>query len=179
MSTLNHFVRYRDEPSFRALYRQHTPMIFAMAVRLSGSRNEAEELVQEAWVRAVERIESFGRRSKFGTWLAGILVNCHRESMRRDVRSQPASAEVIEAFGHSEIPRADPADLEKAIGSLAAGYREVVVLHDLYGYTHQEISELLGIEPGTSKSQLARGRARLRRALTEKAPHARGNGSGN
>ncbi len=179
MSALSQFLRTRDEASFRALYRRHTPMIFAMAVRLSGSRSEAEELVQEAWVRAVERVEQFGRRSKFSTWLAGILVNCHREARRLGARRYPTSAEVIEVFAESVDLRADPADLEKAVSELADGYREVVVMHDLYGYTHQEIADMLDIEPGTSKSQLARGRARLRHALTANPPNAGSSGSAN
>lgn len=170
MSTVDNFIRRRDEASFRLLYRRHTPMIFGMAMRLARSRAVAEELVQETWVRAVERIEQFGGRSRFSTWLGGILVNCHREEMRRAARiTAPGDhgGEVIEVFGPVDLGAADPADVEQALSEIADGYREVVILHDLYGYTHAEIAEQLGIAPGTSKSQLARGRALLRRALAE------------
>lgn len=176
-STLNTFIRKRDEASFRTLYRAHTPVLFAMAVRLCGSRSEAEELTQEAWVRAVERLDQFRGQSPFRTWLCGILANCHREALRRKLRQDDrpgnldgAAAQVIEAFPSTDLPQADPEDLEQALLSLADGYREVVVLHDVYGHTHEEIAHLLGIRPGTSKSQLSRGRAQLRQLLTQSPP---------
>lgn len=172
------FVRRRDERSFRRLYREHTPALFALAMRLTrGEGADSEELVQEVWVRAVERLERFDRRSAFRTWLSGILINCYRELVRRRVR-RPRSLEEagIQAAAErraqaeraqTERPRpvAEPADVERAIAKLADGYREVLVLHDLNGFTHQEIGELLGIATGTAKSQLSRARARLRQLL--------------
>lgn len=68
----------RDEQSFRELYRRYTPMVFAMAVRLCGSRSDAEEFTQEAWVRAVARHERYNSRSAYSTWVVGILINCAR-----------------------------------------------------------------------------------------------------
>lgn len=183
MSIAAEFIKRRDEASFRALYRQHTPMIFGMAMRLSASRASAEELVQEAWVRAVERIDQFRSRSRFSTWLGGILINCHRERMRRQARfvatpPPDPGAEVIDVFAGRHAASADPTDVDRALGKLADGYREVVLLHDLYGYTHAEIAAMLGIEVGTSKSQLARGRAQLRRVLSA-VPAAGGANGGN
>lgn len=169
------FSRRRDESSFRRLYRRHTPMIFAMAVRLCGSRAEAEELTQEAWVRAVERHDQFGWGSKYSTWLAGILVNCFRETVRRrkriphafDETQSPTLAAVVSPFPGTHQTPADALDVERALARLPEGYREAVILHDVHGYTHQEIAAMLEIREGTSKSQLNRGRARLRELLTD------------
>ncbi len=174
---LEAFGRQRDEASFRRLYRRHTPMLFAMAVRLCGSHVEAEELTQEAWVRAVERHERFDGRSKYRTWLTGILINCFREAARHHARRpsslddivEGGSGAVIAAFPPKPHVPAEPIDVERALSRLPEGYREVVILHDLNGYTHQEIASLLDIQEGTSKSQLARGRARLRELLTNTA----------
>ncbi|MDA1370367.1 MAG: RNA polymerase sigma factor [Proteobacteria bacterium] len=181
MNTAEHLLleslrRERDESSFRALYRRHTPMLFAMAIRLTGKRSEAEELTQETWVRAVERIDRFDGRALLSTWLTGILLNCLREARRRYARdhaaiddAESASAKIIPVFPgpHTLV---DAAEVERALSQLAAGYREVVLLHDVYGHTHLEIADMLGIQEGTSKSQLMRGRAQLRVLIN--APHS-------
>lgn len=174
---LETFERRRDERSFRQLYRRHTPSMFAMAVRLSGSQAEAEELTQEAWCRAVERFSAFDRRSALKTWLIGIVVNCYREAVRRNTRSRPATDAELENLSDSPVTAlpvsrrtpAEPIDLERALSRLPPGYREVVLLHDLNGFTHKEIAAMLDIEEGTSKSQLARGREHLRALLASPA----------
>ncbi len=151
----------RDELAFRALYRRHTPYLFGLAKRtVAGTSASAEELVQETWIRAVERVDRFEGRSRFRTWLSGILLNCRREQIRAQTRSREEALEVDGA-----APYADPEgrlDLESALARLPDGYREVVVLHYLYGYPHHEIGSLLGIRTGTSKSQASRGIQRLR-----------------
>jgi RNA polymerase sigma-70 factor, ECF subfamily len=157
--------RSGDEAAFRALYRRHTPALYRLALRLGGGDGPwAEELVQRAWIEAVEELKSFGWRSSLSTWLGGIAINCARELWREARTRGETSLE--------EIPAASPRgadermDLERAIEGLPDGYRRVFVLHDVEGYTHEEIGDLLGIETGTSKSQLARARQRLRAALT-------------
>lgn len=172
---LEAFEESRDERSFSRLYRSHTPKLYALAMRLTaGDVIESEELVQEAWVRAVERLASFNRQSLFSTWLGGILINCHRERARV-ARRQPLSLD-SDAVGRkvlrvAEFPRsrahAAAVDVERAISKLPDGFREVLVLHDIYGYMHREIGELLGIEDSTARSQLARARRRLRDVLHE------------
>lgn len=170
---LRRFERRRDEESFRLLYRQHTPVIFAMAIRLSGSHAEAEELTQEAWCRAVQRFDTFRRQSSLRTWLIGILINCHREAARRYARMRAASGEELEKLSDAQVTPlpvascapAEPIDIERALSKLPEGYREVVLLHDLNGYTHKEIAQILDIQEGTSKSQLKRGRDYLRRLI--------------
>lgn len=166
---LERFRRRRDESAFRALYRECTPRLYALALRLlAGAAGEAQELVQETWVRAVERLDRFRGDSRLSTWLAGILVNCYRERGRRAARDplplDEAREPAVETSGTRRTP-ADPMDVERAIAALPDGYREVLVLFDLNGYSHREIASLLGIDVGTSKSQLARGRARLRQWL--------------
>ncbi|HEY7684242.1 MAG TPA: RNA polymerase sigma factor [Gemmatimonadales bacterium] len=153
-----------DEEAFRQLYRRHAPALFAFARRLVGGDHQAaEDVLQEAWIRAVERLNRFAWRSELRTWLSGILINCARESLRRLGRLPPLdAADIAEP---SPGPPVERLDLEQAIAALPAGYRIVLVLHDIEGYSHDDIAQILGVEPGTSKSQLARARRALRRSL--------------
>jgi RNA polymerase sigma-70 factor, ECF subfamily len=153
-----------DEAAFRALYRRHTPALYRLALRLGGGDGPwAEELVQRAWIKAVEGLKSFGWRSSLSTWLGGIAINCARELWREARTRGEAPLEEIPAASSRDAD--GRMDLERAIERLPDGYRRVFVLHDVEGYTHEEIGDLLGIETGTSKSQLARARQRLRAAL--------------
>ncbi|MCI0410413.1 MAG: sigma-70 family RNA polymerase sigma factor [Acidobacteria bacterium] len=161
-------MRRADEVSFRKLYRVHTPGLYRFVLRiLGGGDPEAEEAVQMTWVQAVQNIAGFRWESSLRTWLAGIALNTCRQIRRRRAREriplEPGARELT-VFN----PRQDGArmDLEKAIASLPEGYREVLVLHDVEGYTHEEIAALLGIDPGTSKSQLSRARRELRERLS-------------
>jgi RNA polymerase sigma-70 factor (ECF subfamily) len=149
------------------LYRRHTPALYRLALRLGGGDDPwAEELVQRTWIRAVEGLGSFAWRSSLSSWLGGIAINCARELWREArTRSETALAEEISVAAPRLLAPEERVDLERAIEGLPAGYREVFVLHDVEGYTHEEIGGLLGIESGTSKSQLARARQRLRAAL--------------
>lgn len=169
------FSRSPDEVNFRRLYRAFTPMLFGFAMRLAGSREDSEELVQETWSRAVARHRTFAGTARYGTWLTGILINVFRESQRHGMRflEADADAETMDP-GCAATREIGPAsiDLERALRLLPLGYRLVVVLHDVNGCTHAEIGGLLGISDGTSKSQLARGRARLRELLGAGAPGA-------
>jgi RNA polymerase sigma-70 factor (ECF subfamily) len=160
-------VRTRDEAAFRTLYRRHTPALYRLALRLGGGDGPwAEELVQSTWIRAVEGLGSFAWRSSLSSWLGGVAINCARE-LWREARTRGETAladEIPVATQPTPVPE-ERVDLERAIEGLPPGYREVFVLHDVEGYTHEEIGGLLGIEPGTSKSQLSRARQRLRTAL--------------
>ena len=161
------FLRHRGEADFRELYRRHTPYLFGIAHRVAGGATDvAEDLVEEAWLRALQRLDRFEWRSRLRTWLAGILLNCHRERARTDARAAPMANGVDLVAASPAVPPEDTIDLENALARLADGYREVVVLYHVYGYTHAEIGEVLGISTGTSKSQLARGLTRLREMWT-------------
>lgn len=184
------FLARRDEDAFRQLYRRHTPRMYALALRLlAGSAAEAEDAIQDAWLRAAEALERFEWRSSLPTWLCGIAINCARERLRsphlrlvttdRAVEAQIESRPSASARSAAAAPRrseADRIDLERAIAALPDGYREVLVLHDVEGMTHGEIGVMLGVAPGTSKSQLHHARRALRAALggtRSEANHAR------
>ncbi|MGA9838116.1 MAG: RNA polymerase sigma factor [Gemmatimonadaceae bacterium] len=160
---IDRFLRGRGEDAFRALYRAHTPALYALAMHLTGGdQSEAEDLVQESWVRALTALRTFRAQSALRSWLCGVLVNVRRGRMRTDWRIVDApDVEPIVETNSAE----DAIDLERAIGTLPEGARDVYVLHDVHGYTHREIAELLGIVEGTSKSQLNRARFLLRSAL--------------
>jgi len=180
---LTRLVSSGDARAFELLYRRHSGMLYATAVRIMRDTDAAADVVHDAWVRAVEKGRHFERRSAFRTWITGILVNRIREHIRNarrngrhveadgglpgtDVEAAWASGEpaVIPAL---DVAGVDPMDLEAAITALPAGFQHVLVLHDVEGFTHEEIAEMLHIAPGTSKSQLARARERVREMLAE------------
>jgi RNA polymerase sigma-70 factor (ECF subfamily) len=156
----------RDDRAFDALYHRHTPRLYRLALRLcGGSEVEAQDVVHDAWVRAVERLAWFEWRSAFPTWLAGIAIRCARERIRERNRHDALDDDTMPADEAPLRGAFDRIDLERAIGRLPPGYRQVLVLHDVEGYTHEEIGDLLYIDPGTSKSQLSRARGAMRRQL--------------
>ena len=171
-----------DEAAFRTLYRRHTPALYRLALRLGGGDEPwAEELVQRSWIRAVEGLGTFGWRSALSTWLGGIAINCARELWREGRGRDEVLDEQPDrmAFSRESSSGAeDRIDLDRAIERLPRGYRQVFVLHDVGGYTHEEIGGLLGIEAGTSKSQLSHARRRLRAALEPPASWTGRRGSG-
>lgn len=164
-----------DEAAWRLLYRRHTPALYRLARHLADSDADAGDLVHEMWLRASRGASRFGQRSTLRTWLTGILINCLREWRRASLRRAEVPLEDdLPAPPADPPPGMDRLDLERAVAALAPGYRAVLLLHDVEGYTHQEIAELLGVEAGTSKSQLTRARRAMLRALAPKqgAPHA-------
>jgi len=156
-----------DEAAFRQLYRRHTPRLHLLLLRLVGGHEaDAEDAVQDTWLKATERLGSFRWESAFGTWLCAIGLNVVREQARRRSR-RPEVAWPVDHDPPQAPPleRVDPIDLERAIAGLPEGYRTVLVLHDVEGYTHEEIGAAVGIAPGTSKSQLFWARQAVRAAL--------------
>lgn len=154
----------RDEAAFRDLYRRLTPGLYRVALGwLGGRREAAEDAVQEAWVRAVRGWSRFHGTASLRTWLTGIVLRCCWEETRRGARRRE------EPLGEPAPPPPPDAalrlDLLRQVGSLPRGYREVLLLHDVEGFTHAEIGDLLGIGEGTSKSQLFRARRALRGKL--------------
>lgn len=179
------FLKDRTEAAFRALYALHTGALYRVALRLLAGRDaDAEDVVQETWVRAVRNLGDFRWQSSLRSWLTGIAVNCVRERQREALREEDGRREVVERVegdGNPRTPsaaesfeRVSRAELSRAIEGLPAGYREVLILHDVEGHTHEVVAGMLGISEGTSKSQLSRARRRLREAL---APGTRGEGS--
>jgi RNA polymerase sigma-70 factor (ECF subfamily) len=166
------FVVGGDEGAFRALYRAHTPAMLAVVWRyLDGDCVDAEDVVQEAWIRASEKLASFRWESALRTWLVGIAINCARNRARTRAASAARDvdlADVVELPASPSAMNVAAFDMERAVARLPEGYREVLLLHDVFGYTHDEIARMLGVESGTSKSQLSRARSSVRRWLAEK-----------
>ena len=160
------FLRTRDDSAFRAIYRRHTPMLYRVAWRMAGNADRAAEIVQDTWIRAIENLAAFRWQSSLTTWLVGIAINCAREEARRAQASASAADSIREPAARAPAI-AERMDLENAIASLAPGFREILLLHDVEGLTHEEIALALGIEAGTSRSQLARARAALRECLQQ------------
>jgi RNA polymerase sigma-70 factor (ECF subfamily) len=158
------YLARRDEAAFLAIYRRHTAALLGLATRLcGGERRDAEDIVQEAWVRAAGGLTSFRWQSSLRTWLSGIVVNGWKELLRSRYREAWLGEE-----NEAALPVAAPEeglDLERAVALLPHGFRTVLLLHDVEGFTHEEIAGLLEIDPGTSKSQLARARQAMRRRL--------------
>jgi len=158
-----------DVGAFEELYGLHVGRVYALCLRLSASTQLAEELTQDVFVRAWQKLRSFRGESAFFSWLYRLATNVvfseGRASARRRARIQ--ATDDLSAF-EGRGPRSRPEarmDLEKAIASLPAGARNVFVLHDVEGYRHHEIGQLLGVATGTSKAQLHRARRLLREAL--------------
>lgn len=158
-----------DETAFRELYRKHTPRLLALVLRfLGGHEADAEDVVQEAWVRATERLGQFRWEAAFGSWLSAIALNLAREQLRKHGRRREVEWPEDEPAAVEPLSRLESADLERAIAGLPAGYRTVLVLHDVEGYRHEEIAGLLGVSVGTSKSQLFHARRAVRHRLGAK-----------
>jgi len=158
-------VQQGDELAFRTLYKRHSPAVYQFVLRLVGGNvQEAEDIVQDTWMRAARGLPGFRWKSALRSWVTGIALNRVREMARKKKRSL---TEVEEAW-EAPAPKRDPGvgmDLTRALELLPPGFRTVLVLHDVEGYTHQEIGERLGITDGTSKSQLHGARKAMRRLL--------------
>jgi RNA polymerase sigma-70 factor (ECF subfamily) len=161
------FLSTGDERSFRQLYRRYTPCLYLLALRLlGGSAIDAQDAIQETWIRACRTLERFEWKSSLRTWLSGILINCVREANRERRRRKEEELQDDSAIATVRPPETT-IDLEQVIARLPPGYRYVLTLHDIEGYTHEEIGALLEITAGTSKSQLYHARKALRSVLRE------------
>ncbi len=159
-----------DVEAFEELYRVNVGRVYALCLRMAGDPTLAEELAQEAFVRAWQKLGSFRGASAFSTWLHRVTVNVvlgHRRSTaRREARIRAVGNDLPHDVAGPEAGTAESIDLERAISSLPDGARTVFILHDVEGFRHREISSLMGIAVGTSKAQLHRARKLLRKALT-------------
>ena len=159
------FLRSQSETAFTELYRRHTPALYAFALRLcGGSEADAEDIIQDTWIRACTALCMFQWKSTLRTWLTGVLINCVRELNRRR-ESQPEEQLPDDRQATNVVLPGATAALEQAIARLPTGYRCVLALHDLEGYTHKEIGALMDINIGTSKSQLHQARKAIRAIL--------------
>lgn len=162
------YVSRRDEASFVALYRAHTPALYRMAWRMGGlAADHVDDVVQETWLRAARALDQFRFQSTLRTWLISILVNCLHEARRRHQRGgyqDDLDPDTLESTAPDRAPHLQ-IDLERAIAGLPSGMRDVLVLHDIEGLTHEEVGAVLDVSVGTSKSQLFAARRKLRGML--------------
>jgi RNA polymerase sigma-70 factor, ECF subfamily len=160
------------EPSAeRELYDAHVDRVFRLVYRLAGDLDHAQDYVQETFIRVYQKLADFRGESSLSTWIGSIAISVALNGLRKVKRFRQREVGLEEAPEVGTTRReADPdlkTRLASAIGALPDGYRTVFVMHDVEGYTHEEIAASLGVQPGTSKAQLFRARARLRESLSD------------
>ena len=160
-----------DETAFRELYLRHTPRLRMIVLRLLGDarRAEVDDVVQETWLAACRGIHRYSGDAKFASWLTTIGI---RTAYSRFGAWADAETELFDELpAPNGAPPGSVIDLERALSRLPDHQRVVVVLHDVEGFTHDEIGRQLGIATGTAKATLSRARATLRRLLNAGVPH--------
>ena len=160
-----------DVRAERELYDAHVDRVHRLAYRMAGDDTLARDFTQDTFIRAFDRLADFRGDSSLATWLHSIAVSVILNGLKKVRRIHGRE------IGGDELPevtitaRESEPDLKhrmrSAIDALPEGYRTVFVMHDVEGFTHEEIAAALGIQPGTSKAQLFRARAKLRTALAE------------
>jgi RNA polymerase sigma-70 factor (ECF subfamily) len=159
-----------DVEAFEALYRHHASRIYTLACRMAGSREDGEDLLQEIFLQAYRKLDSFKGEAAIGTWLYRLALNHCLDYVRgrqAKMKKQTETLDADRAFepaARRDMPIAR-LDLERAIARLPEGCREAFVLHDVEGFDHKEVGNLLGIAEGTSKSQVFKARLKLRTFL--------------
>jgi RNA polymerase sigma-70 factor (ECF subfamily) len=158
-----------DLTAFEELYRLYVSRVFGVCMRMTADPATAEELTQQAFIRTWQKLHLFKGERRFEPWLVTLTVNVVRSDRRAWGRRQEkeTAVEDLERFG-SEGAHASPAagmDLEKAMAKVPPKARQVFYLHDVEGYRHKEIGEIMGVAVGTSKAQLHRARKILREVL--------------
>jgi RNA polymerase sigma-70 factor (ECF subfamily) len=158
-----------DLAAFDAIYAATSARLYAVCLRLCGDRQEAASMMQDAYVHAWQRLSAFRGDSLFTSWLHRIAVNAvlmeRRGRGRREARVMPADDTILELAAARTPSTELGIDLERAIASLPEGARTALVLHDIEGYTHAEIADMLGVATGTVKAQLHRARRLLQNWL--------------
>lgn len=157
-----------DEDALRAIWQQHAPHIDALVRRLVGDPDQAADVAQEVWIQIFRALPTYRGDSQFSTWAHRIAVNRTLNALRSLRRHGKAEVELEEdtAIVEHDGDRSMLAQtIDEAVQRLSPGARAVFVLHDVEGYTHEEIAAELGITSGGSKSQLFKARAKLRRLL--------------
>jgi len=172
--------RNGDRSVFEYLYRLHSRRVYALCLRMVGNTAEAEDLTQEAFLLLLRKIHTFRGESAFSTWLHRLAVNLVLMRLRKKSSPIVPLEATPDSDGETFSPSIDIGapdlllegsidriNLERCIQRLPVGYRTIFVLHDIEGYEHNEIAEILGRSVGDSKSQLHKARTRLREQLHE------------
>jgi len=157
-----------DEDALRSLWTQHAPRIDALVKRLVGDPDQAADVAQEVWIQIFRALPSYRGDSQFSTWAHRIAVNRTLNairSMRRFSKVEVELEDDTSMVDHEGDRSLLAQSIDEGVQRLSPGARQVFVLHDVEGYTHEEIATELGITAGGSKSQLFKARAKLRRLL--------------
>jgi RNA polymerase sigma-70 factor (ECF subfamily) len=160
-----------DEAAERALYDAHVDRVFWVAYRMTGRRDLAQDFTQDVFIRAFERIGDYRADAPFGAWLHAITTSVVLNGLRKVKRFDQREAVLEEAAAVTVRSRESEPDLKErlaqAIDALPEGCRTTFLMHDVEGFTHEEIGAATGTTAGTSKAQLSRARAKLRIALAD------------
>jgi RNA polymerase sigma-70 factor (ECF subfamily) len=163
--------RVGDEAAGRALYDAHVDRVYWLAYRMCGRQDLAQDLTQDTFIRAFSRLHEFRGDSAFGSWMHAIAMSVILNGLRKTKRFDLREAVLDEAALVPSATRHAEPDLKErlasAIDALPEGCRTVFLMHDVEGFTHEEIGTALEINAGTSKAQLSRARAKLRVALAD------------
>lgn len=165
-----------DEEAFAALFEVHKRRVYSLCLRMTGDTAEAEDLAQEAFLQLFRKIATFRGESAFSTWLHRLVVNVvlmhlRKKGLQQVSLDEPDASQdepVKREYGDDDkrlLHSIDRITLSRAIDGLPPGYRAVLVLHDVEGYEHNEIAQILNCSVGNSKSQLHKARLKLRELL--------------
>jgi RNA polymerase sigma-70 factor (ECF subfamily) len=162
--------RIGDVAAFEGLYRDHVGRVYGLCLRMTGHPATAEDLTQDTFVNAWRSLSGYEGRSRFSTWLHRIAVNAvlaqRRAPLgRNEVSMTDDEGETMEFAAEQEMDSATPIDLERAIAALPPGARDILVLHGIYGYSHEAAAAMLDLAVGTCKAQLHRARQLMRARL--------------
>lgn len=161
-----------DRQSFESLYKQYAGKLLSIAMRYSFTTFEAEDILQDAFIKIFKSIHSYEYKGSFEGWLKRIVVttaiNQYQKGKQSQVQSDPFLVEEEIEMGADIISKISADELLAVIQTIPPGYRMIFNLYVIEGYTHKEIAELLSITEGTSKSQLAKGKALLKNKLVQK-----------
>ena len=158
-----------DSRAFESLYRRHHGRVYGICLRMTGNVSEAEDCAQEAFIQAWSKLDKFRGDSAFSTWLHRIAVNAVLGRVRKSQREQDRITAVSQT-SPARLETGDTGemrDLSEAVNQLPEGARNVFVLHAIYGYSHDEAGDMLGIASGTSKAQLHRAKRLLAQQLKQ------------
>ncbi len=156
-----------DVNAFEELYREHVGRVYGLCLRMTGHPEAAEDLTQDTFVNAWRSLPGYEGRSSFSTWLHRIAVNAvlarrRGPQGRNEISMTDETGEQMDFAEQPGMDQATPIDIERAIAALPPGARDIVVLHGVYGYSHEEAAGMLGIAVGTCKAQLHRARHLMR-----------------
>ena len=167
--------RAGDADAFEELYRQHSRRLFGLVFRMTGSAEDAEDLLQEVFLQAHRKLAGFRGESTLGTWLYRLAMNHCLDRLRGKQAKMSRATESLDREEAPEPTAHEPVipsaisrmDLERAIDTLPEGCKAAFLLHDVEGFEHSEVGDILGVSEGTSKSQVHKARLKLRAILSK------------